>query len=122
MHAYSLSAKVWNLSYFPMLSNVPYDRYGQQYNISRVLRPDHHLNDTAFEAYSHLYMPAGWVMTYFLAFAVCTSVIVHTALYHGEAMLNGVKNMRIEKDDVHAKLMRSYPEVRRTGFEIMALC
>ncbi|KZW02663.1 OPT-domain-containing protein [Exidia glandulosa HHB12029] len=102
---------VWNLSYFPMLSNVPYDKFGRQYDIDRVLGPDHRLNVTAFEEYSNLYMPAGWVMTYFLAFAVSTSVIVHTALYHGEALLNGVKNMRIEKDDVHAKLMRSYPEV-----------
>ncbi|EJD55068.1 OPT-domain-containing protein [Auricularia subglabra TFB-10046 SS5] len=102
---------VWNMSYFPMLSNIPYDKFGKQYDIDRVLGPDHKLNATAYENYSNLYMPAGWVMTYFLAFAVSTSVIVHTALYHGQSMLNGIKNMRVEKDDIHAKLMRSYPEV-----------
>ena len=76
-----------------MLSNAPYDRYGKPYNITRVIGSDHRLNATEFEDYSHLYLPAGWVITYFLAFAVSTSVLVHTALYHGEALLNGIKNM-----------------------------
>lgn len=50
-------------------------------------------------------------MTYLLAFALSTCVIVHTLLYHGRSLLNGLKNIKVEKDDIHAKLMRSYPEV-----------
>ncbi len=38
-------------------------------------------------------------------------VIVHTILYYGRTLLNAFKRIRIEKDDIHAKLMRSYPEV-----------
>ncbi len=50
-------------------------------------------------------------MCYLIAFALSTCVITHTILYHGKSLLNGVKKMRIEKDDIHAKLMRNYPEV-----------
>lgn len=32
-------------------------------------------------------------------------------LYHGGTLLNGFKRIRIERDDIHAKLMRNYPEV-----------
>jgi len=36
---------------------------------------------------------------------------VHTVLYHGHTLLNGFKKIRVENDDIHAKLMRNYPEV-----------
>ena len=50
-------------------------------------------------------------MTYLLAFALSTSVLVHTALYHGQSLIDGMKKIKIERDDIHAKLMRNYPEV-----------
>ena len=50
-------------------------------------------------------------MTYLLAFALSTCVIIHTILYHGRTLLNGVKKIQVENDDIHAKLMRNYPEV-----------
>ena len=50
-------------------------------------------------------------MTYLLAFAFSTCALVHTALYHGRSIINGMKRIRVEPDDIHAKLMRNYPEV-----------
>ena len=50
-------------------------------------------------------------MTYLLAFALSTCVIVHALLYHGRTLLNGFKRIRIEDDDIHLKLMQNYPEV-----------
>ena len=69
------------------------------------------VNLTAYEEYSPLYLPATYAITYLLAFTLSTCVIVHTLLYHGRSLLNGVKNLKVERDDIHAKLMRSYPEV-----------
>ncbi|KAG9036498.1 hypothetical protein FRB95_008796 [Tulasnella sp. JGI-2019a] len=102
---------VWNMSYIPMSGNGPYDRFGQPYNVSAVITSDMRLNTTAYDAYSPLYLPATYVITYFLAFMLSTAVLVHTALYHGKALLNGVKKLKMEEDDIHAKLMRNYPEV-----------
>ncbi len=94
-----------------MSANEPYDRFGNVYNVTRLLQADNTFNLTAYEEYSPLYLPATYAMTYLLAFALSTCVIVHTLLYHGRSLLNGFKNMKVEKDDIHAKLMRNYPEV-----------
>jgi OPT family oligopeptide transporter len=102
---------VWQLAHFPLMANNPYDRYGNVYNITRVVTSEVTFNDTAYREYSPLYLPAAYAMTYLLAFALSTCVIVHTVLYHGQALLNGLKRIRVEEDDVHAKLMKHYPDV-----------
>lgn len=97
-----------------MVSNDPFDNRGNRYNISRVLTTDQHMfNVTAYEEYSPLYLPATYVITYLLAFALATCVIVHTVLYHGRAVVDGIMQVRVEDDDVHARLMRNYPEGER---------
>ncbi|KAJ7689766.1 oligopeptide transporter [Mycena rosella] len=101
----------WSLAYFPISANVPYDRFGKEYNVSAVLSQGDTFDAEAYAAYSPLFLPATYAMTYLLAFALSTCVIVHTLLYHGRSLLNGVKKMRVESDDIHAKLMRNYPEV-----------
>ncbi|KAJ8592476.1 OPT superfamily oligopeptide transporter [Rhizopogon salebrosus TDB-379] len=101
----------WNLAYFPLNDSNPYDRFGNIYNVSYVLDADNRFNLTAYEEYSPLYLPATYAMTYTLAFAMSTCVLVHTILYHGRSLLNGIKKIRVGQDDIHAKLMRNYPEV-----------
>jgi len=102
---------VWEMSHFPISGNEPFDRFGNHYNVSRILQVNDRFNETAYAEYSPLYLPATYTMTYLLAFTLMTCVLVHTVLYHGRSLLNGLKNMRVEPDDIHAKLMRNYPEV-----------
>jgi OPT family small oligopeptide transporter len=101
----------WYLAHFPMFGSEPYDRFGVEYKVSRVLTAQDTFNMTAYENYSPLYLPAAFTMTYLLAFALSTCVIVHALLYHGRTLLNGFKRMRLEDDDIHLKLMQNYPEV-----------
>jgi hypothetical protein len=49
-------------------------------------------------------------MTYLLAFAAMSNLLVHTALYHGKTIWKALV-ARVEEDDIHAKLMRVYREV-----------
>ena len=49
-------------------------------------------------------------MTYLVGFASLPCIMIHTLLYHGRALLNGLKR-DVEADDVHAKLMRHYHDV-----------
>ncbi|KAF8577241.1 OPT superfamily oligopeptide transporter [Ramaria rubella] len=105
-------ANVWKLAHLPMASNSPFDNTGHVYNITRVMATDQHtFNLTAYDAYSPLYLPATYIITYLLAFALSTCVIVHTVLYHGRTIVDGIMRVRVEEDDIHAKLMRNYPEV-----------
>ncbi|QRV74794.1 OPT oligopeptide transporter protein [Ceratobasidium sp. AG-Ba] len=105
-------SNTWNFAYLPISSSHPYDRFGEMYNVSRVIDiGTYHLNVTAYDSYSDLYLPATYAVTYLIGFALTTAIIVHTVLHHGQALLNGIKSVKIEDDDVHAKLMRAYPEV-----------
>ena len=101
----------WQLSHFPISANEPFDRFGKVYDVTRIMTPDFKFNLTAYDEYSPLYLPATYAVTYLLAFTLSTCVIVHTVLYHGKSLVNGLKNIKSEKDDIHAKLMRNYPEV-----------
>lgn len=101
----------WKLAYFPISGNVPYDKFGQVYDIARVLTTDDRFDLAAYDAYSPLFLPATYAMTYLIAFALSTCVIVHTIMYHGRTLINGIKRLKVENDDIHAKLMRNYPEV-----------
>ena len=68
-----------------------------------MLTPKKTFDQDKYEQYSPLYLPA--------SFALTTAMIVHTVLYHVKTVLHGLTQMRIEKDGIHAKLMRAYPEV-----------
>jgi len=103
---------VWHFAHFPIMGSSPYDRFGNVYNVTRVVNSnDNSFNVTAYDEYSPMYLTINYAMTYLLAFALTTCIIVHTALYHGPALLRGFKRMKTEDDDIHAKLMRYYPEV-----------
>lgn len=93
------------------MANSPYDRYGKPYDVTRVLTPEHTFDEEGYNKYSPLYLPASYAITYLVAFALSSAMIVHTLLYHGRTLLHGLTQTRIEKDDIHAKLMRAYPEV-----------
>jgi uncharacterized protein (DUF486 family) len=101
----------WRFAYFPISGNLPYDKFGHVYDIARVLTSDNRFDLEAYNAYSPLFLPATYAMTYLVAFALSTCVIVHIVLYHGPSLLNGIKKRRVEPDDIHVKLMRNYPEV-----------
>jgi len=60
-------------------------------------------------------------MVYLLAFTMSTALLVHTVLYHSRMIYKGVKRMQVEDEDVHAKLMRAYPEVPDSWYASICL-
>ncbi|KAH9890397.1 OPT oligopeptide transporter protein-domain-containing protein [Cubamyces lactineus] len=72
----------WDLSYFPIMANQPYDRYGKPYDITRVLTPEHMFDVDAYNNYSPLYLPVSYAITYLIVSALSSAMIVHTLLYH----------------------------------------
>ena len=89
-----------------------YDRFGHSYNVTRILDSTGRRFDLSkYEAYSALYLPGSYAMFYLVSFALSTALLVHTVLYHGRMIYNVIKHAKVEEEDVHAKLMRAYPEV-----------
>ncbi|KAG8941752.1 hypothetical protein FRC00_012220, partial [Tulasnella sp. 408] len=102
---------VWKMGHLPITGFSAYDHFGLPYDVARVLTPAMELNVTAYENYSPVYLPMTFALAYFISFMMVTAVIVHTILYDGGAILNVLRGKESEKDDIHAKLMRRYPEV-----------
>jgi len=50
-------------------------------------------------------------MTYTVAYALTTAMLVHTALWHGPRLWRGFRQQQVEAPDIHAKLMREYEPV-----------
>lgn len=106
---------VWKSGHLPLMGGSAYDRFAKPYNLTRVFDPHTtRFNVTAYEEYSPLYLPISFALTYLLAFAIPPALVMHTIVYYGPVAYRIVQNRKSpedERDDVHAKLMRRYPEV-----------
>ncbi|CAO1624938.1 unnamed protein product [Sympodiomycopsis kandeliae] len=101
----------YNFGFLPFSASQAYDRFGAPYDVRRILNPDSTLNEAAYESFSQLYFGTTYYIVYWTGFAAFTSVLVHTVLYHGRSIWRGVRGVKTEEDDVHAKLMRKYKHV-----------
>lgn len=100
-----------NTAYLPFNASSPFDRFGNVYNITRVITPETQLDVAAYQEYSSLYLSPTYLMLFISGFALVTAVLTHTLLYHGKMLWRGMRNAKTEEDDIHAKFMRRYPEV-----------
>lgn len=68
-----------------------------------------------------MYLSATYNLTYIASYALVTSLITHTILFHGPRIYRAIINVKTEPDDIHAKLMRRYPAVPIWWYTV-ALC
>lgn len=95
----------------PISVSGNFDRYGQSYNVTQVIDSTARLNETAYEAYSPLFMSTTYATVYGTSLCLATSSIIHTVLYNGKEIMMKFRSIKTEEEDVHMKLMRNYPEV-----------
>lgn len=92
-----------------------YDRFAQPYNVNRVLDLQTlRLNQTAYDEYSPLYLPISFAMTYTLAWTIPPALLMQTLLIFGPVAYRALRGRPKPGDyvtDIHAKLMKRYPEV-----------
>ncbi|KAL6787365.1 small oligopeptide transporter, OPT family [Trichoderma sp. SZMC 28012] len=96
--------------YIPMGTSSVYDNTGKVYNVSRVLNPDITLNIDAYKAYSPLFLPTTYALSFGVSFAMVISVLINTGLFHGSEIWLRAKLARRQEDDVHMRLMKKYPD------------
>ncbi|KAL2870690.1 small oligopeptide transporter, OPT family [Aspergillus lucknowensis] len=99
----------WYSAHLPLLNSNTFDNTGQVYDTARVMNRDGTVNVEAYRDYSPMFLPAGYAVTYGVAFANLTGIFVHTALYHGKELLEQWSGRY--KKDVHARIMESYAQV-----------
>lgn len=103
--------QTWYTAYLPINTQQSADRFGSPYDVSLILGPDMDLNTTAYAEYSPVYLSACLNVTYTIAYALTTAVVVHALLWHGPRLWHGIRNVKTEVPDIHLKLIKQYPEV-----------
>ncbi|KAL2830529.1 OPT oligopeptide transporter protein-domain-containing protein [Aspergillus cavernicola] len=109
----------WYSAYLPLLDSNTFDNTGRIYDTRRVMNSNGTVNAEAYRAYSPMFIPAGFAVTYGVAFANLTGIFVHTALYHGKELIEQWSGCN--KKDVHSRLMESYAHVPWWWFTAVTL-
>ncbi|CAL00384.1 uncharacterized protein An11g05350 [Aspergillus niger] len=99
----------WYTAYLPLTSSDAYDNTGSVYDSSRILNSEGVFDEDKYKAYSPLFLPVTFSLSYGVGFAVLTCLITHVLLYHTKDI---IKTFRGEsKKDIHARLLSQYPDV-----------
>ncbi|OGM47811.1 hypothetical protein ABOM_003346 [Aspergillus bombycis] len=116
----------WYTGYLPINSWFSYDNNGQVYDTSKILGTNHRLNQTAYESYSQVFLPAAVGLRYAGMMCIIPAMLVFTALYHGSAVLVLMKKIFKGASqfsghrDVHTRLMSKYTEVGEWVYLLVA--
>ncbi|KAF7313426.1 OPT oligopeptide transporter [Mycena chlorophos] len=104
--------------FLPLSSFQVFDNTGAPYNISATI-VDGVFNQTAYEAYSPVFLTSSMCVGYFVAFAFFTSLFTHTMIWYGRDIIRRThSNLKLERD-VHARLMSVYPEAPQWWFAVL---
>ncbi|KAK5805807.1 hypothetical protein VI817_000065 [Penicillium citrinum] len=96
----------WYSAFLPMLNSDTFDNTGHAYNTSRIMNSKGAVDQAAYRDYSPMFLPAGYAITFGVAFANLSGIFFHVALYHGRDLWQQWKGTG--KRDVHARIMEAY--------------
>ncbi|KAJ6782229.1 hypothetical protein PWT90_08857 [Aphanocladium album] len=124
----------YSTAHMPINSNLPFDRFGKRYNVTKVLNEHGTLDITKYNQYSKPYLSAGNMTLYFWFFAVYSASITYTILQHRNEIWQGLKSAfhsifksntaakdEVQVSDVHMRHMRKYKEVPDWWYLIVLL-
>ncbi|KAG8914221.1 hypothetical protein FRC01_004171, partial [Tulasnella sp. 417] len=103
---------VWKSGHLPITGGSAYDRFAEPYGLKHVVARDFRLNITAYEEYSPLYVPISYSVAYILGFAAPIAALIHVILWQGRSIYKVLRGEHTEKLDIHARLMKEYPEIK----------
>ncbi|KAF9512435.1 hypothetical protein BS47DRAFT_1345351 [Hydnum rufescens UP504] len=104
-------SNTWYAKYLPILSSHAFDNTGHYYNVTRILTPENTLDLEKFKAYSPLFLPTVFAISYGLSFASVCATLSHAALYFRRQIWIQTRRSLSEQPDIHARLMSVYPQV-----------
>ncbi|KAJ1949604.1 hypothetical protein EC988_004710, partial [Linderina pennispora] len=109
---------VWDTQLMPIYTATLYTTNGSVFNIHEVMTPTDNMDVEKYASYGPLRMTFTYAMTYGLSFAALINLFVYIALHYGKEIVQRVRQSRSMEDDIHAKLMRRYPEVPHWWYAI----
>lgn len=114
-------SNVWYGNYLPISDSNTYDRFQNIYQVSKIVNSDLTFNLDSYKKYSPLYLSTTFAISYGLSFASITATVVHTILFNGKEIWDKVVHVSSEKEDVHARLMKEYPDTPMWWYGVVFL-
>ncbi|GLJ16463.1 hypothetical protein SUGI_0280290 [Cryptomeria japonica] len=113
---------VYSAKKFPIYSSKPYDKTGNRYDITKVLK-DFKFDSDGYKDYSKLHLSTFFAITYGVGFVTLAATLSHVLLFHGKNTLRQTKaSLSNEKVDIHTRLMKkNYCAVPQYWFLIILL-
>ncbi|KAK3842640.1 MAG: OPT family small oligopeptide transporter [Linnemannia gamsii] len=103
---------LWDAQRFPVLTMRLFRVDGDEYKYKNVLDSvTKDLDQAGYDKEGPLRITTFFALVYGIGFAGLTSMITHTWLYHRHKLVAQWKQSRTQTEDIHHKLMQSYPEV-----------
>jgi OPT family oligopeptide transporter len=102
-------------SYMPILSSAVFDNTGNIYDVSKILTPDFLFDRESYHKYSRVYLPITYVLSYGLQFAALTSLLTHTACWHGKDIWKQWKRSLKEVDGGTKAVYKPLPGANQAG-------
>ncbi|KAB5593002.1 OPT oligopeptide transporter [Ceratobasidium theobromae] len=106
--------------YMPISSAGSFDRWGHDYNSTRVI-VNGTFNADAYKEYSPLYISTTFALSYGLSFGALTSTVVHTWLWYRHDIVRQFRSSMKDETDVHSRLMLAYPEVPQWWYATLGI-
>ncbi|KII93700.1 hypothetical protein PLICRDRAFT_102174 [Plicaturopsis crispa FD-325 SS-3] len=110
----------WFAGYLPISSFQTFDNTGMPYDPNQIVTGGE-FDVTKYRAYSPLYMSTTLFVSYGLAFASFSSIIVHTFLWFRNDIVRRFNRSLKDERDVHSRLMQAYPEVPRWWYGVLGI-
>ncbi|KAF9124890.1 hypothetical protein BGW39_007825 [Mortierella sp. 14UC] len=105
---------IWDMKTFgrPLTPSLFFSN-GTRFRVQEYLNPDYSLNEELYQAAGDTAMMTPmYALEFFYAFVALTACLSHVFWFHGGTILKSWREAVGHKDeDVHAKLMRVYPEI-----------
>lgn len=105
--------------FMPISVGLSFDNTGNQYNLSAIVT-NNVFDQAKYEQYSPMFLPITYAVTYGTIFATYPAGLVHTFLWYRHDIVRQFRHTLKDEPDIHAYLMRKYPEVPRWWFLTLA--
>jgi OPT family small oligopeptide transporter len=113
------SSNVWAAKYLPVISTSTFDNKQEHFNVTKILTDNFTIDYEKYKAYSPIYIPFSYLLSYALNFAAVIAIFTHTYLYHGTEIWAKLKSANHGGEDIHKRLMNTYKEVPNSWYLIL---
>ncbi|KAI8822241.1 OPT oligopeptide transporter protein-domain-containing protein [Fimicolochytrium jonesii] len=112
---------LWYGHYMSISDSSSWDRFGEEYDVTKVLTSSFQFDIAAYKAYSPMILSTTFALGYGLSFANVACVLTNTWLFYGKEIMTRFKEARDQEDDIHMKLMKRYKDAADWWFLVLFL-